>query len=61
MIKNNKDVDNSVIDMGDINTKPGKKYLENYFTVLAKKIKNRNSNHSKPSERCAPKVHISKL
>jgi len=57
MIKNKKDVDNSIADMGNINTKPGKKYLENYFTVVTKKIKNRKNNHSKPAERCCPRVH----
>lgn len=57
MIKSKKDVDNSVAGKRNINTKPAKKYLENYFTVLAKKTKGRKNNHSKPAERSVPQTH----
>jgi len=38
-----------------------KEYLEDYFTALANKVKKPKSHSSNPGERCAPKVHISKL
>lgn len=43
------------------NPEKEKEYLENYFTVLANKVKKPKSHSSYPGDRRAPKVHISKL